>query len=593
MTKIGSGSRQEFIDWIQKNCASRVHVPIWAAHEYLKHYVYGTIKDELTEKTKRVDSIVKSAYTDLRPFIDEPLGKGAEDPSTIRAELRTTLSTLDHSASKIKLWHKSYQKHASEVISFINEVTPEQTSVYDHLENITQTGAGRFIGSIPPGYKDQWKKGRGQQSQESKDEGPAGSNQYGDLVFWKEVLVHAKCVGAEALVVVTNDRKNDWHMGRSDKTNIDPTLRSLKKDWEPVPRPHPMLVMEAKLVAKVGQVELMDSAYLGALLWEVAGDEVKAFVNVAIISDSPESTSESDRRAKLIEERAAADTAKTSAAAEEQGSLFSDSPQVKNSFASFSRALFESRSAIDERDGALLEEWRASVGEKRSLAETITSEVRDGFDHKKLARLARELHDRVLLERPGYEGALADLVSILDRLPPNTAAALYLGLLASMYLVRESNASRLPPSSPVARFLFDRQPAAYALNSVRAVAKRLSDNEAAPLYLPNSACPKVAITLDTEPHTSATDQLRSLRVGEVELLTPAQQDESLRLSTLFDSTGLTDGGEIVREACNLFAIPLAQVECENLSKQGYTLTETIGFRRLEDIKILKEEPDDD
>ncbi len=260
---------------------------------------------------------------------------------------------------------------------------------------------------------------------------------------------------------------------------------------------------------------------------------------------------------------------------------------------SFSRALFESRSAIDERDGALLEEWRASVGEKRSLAETITSEVLDGFDHKKLARLARELHDRVLLERPGYEEALADLVSILDRLPPDTAAALYLGLLASMYLVRESNASRLPPSSPVAWFLFDRQPAAYTLNSVRAVAKRLSDNEAAPLYLPNSACPKVAITLDTEPHTSATDQLRSLRVGEVELLTPAQQDESLRLSTLFDSTGPTDGGEIVRKACNLFAIPLAQVECENLSKQGYTLTETIGFRRLEDIKILKEEPDDD
>ena len=125
-----------------------------------------------------------------------------------------------------------------------------------------------------------------------------------------------------------------------------------------------------------------------------------------------------------------------------------------------------------------------------------------GFDHNKLARLARELHDRVLQETPGYEEAVADLVSILDRLPPNTAASLYLGLLSSMYLVRKSNASRLPPSSPVAQLLFERQSADYALNGVHAIAKRLSDNEVAPLYLPSSDVPPVTIALDTEPgHT--------------------------------------------------------------------------------------------
>ncbi len=333
MTKIGSDSRRELIDWLQKNCAGRVHVPIWAAHEYLKHHVAKTIRNELTRKTKEIERLVKRAYTDFRPFIDEPLGDGAEDPSAIRTETRITLNTLGRLASKIELWRKSYEKHASEVIAFINETAPKQTSVYDHLENIMQTGAGRFMGSIPPGYQDRWKKGRGRQSQESKDEVPAGSNLYGDLVFWKEVLVHAKHVRAEALVVVTNDRKNDWSMGGSDETNIGLPLRSRGKNWKPVPRPHPMLVMEARLVADVSQVELLDSAYFAALLEEIAGDEVKAFIDVAIISDSPESTGESNRRAKLIEERAAADTAKASAAAEEQGYLFSDSPQVKNSLA--------------------------------------------------------------------------------------------------------------------------------------------------------------------------------------------------------------------------------------------------------------------
>ena len=592
MTKVGSDSRRELIGWLQKSCAGRVHVPIWAAHEYLKHHVAGTITTELKEQTNEVSSRVHRAYTYFRPFLDEPLGQGAEAPSTIRAEARKTLGELDRLASKInKQW--DYKKHASEVISFINEVTPEQTSVYDHLENITQVGDGRFTASIPPGYQDRRKKGRGQQSKEHKDEAPAGSNQYGDLIFWKEVLVHAKNVQAEALVVVTNDRKNDWYMGGSKEIDIDPELRSLKKDWKPVPRPHPMLAMEAKLVAEVGQVELLDSAYLAALLWEVAGDEVKAFVNVAIITDSSEPASASDRRVKLLEERTAADTAEASAAADEQGYLFPDSPLVQNSLPKFSLALFASRNVIDERDGALLEEWRANVGEGRPLAETITSEALAGFDRKKLVRLARELHDRVLQRTPGYEEALADLVLILDRLPPKTAAALYLGLLASMYLVRESNASRLPPFSPVARLLFDQQPAAYALNGVRAVAERLSDNEAAPLYLPNSDCPKISIRLNTEPHTSAVDQLRSLKVREVELLTPAQRDESFRLSALFGSTEPTAGEEIIRKACDLFAIPLKQVERENLFKQSYTLTETIGFKRPRDIKILKEVPGDD
>ena len=591
MTKVGSDSRRELIDWLRKNCAGRVHVPIWAAHEYLKHHVAGTITTDLKKQTNEVSSRVRSAYTYFRPFLDEPLGQGAKAPSAVRAEARKTLDDLDSLASKInEQW--DYKKHASEVISFINEVTPEQTSVYDHLENVTQVGDGRFTASIPPGYQDRRKKGIGRQFQEHEDEAPAGSNQYGDLIFWKEILVHAKNIRAEALIVVTNDRKNDWYMGGGREIDIDPELRSLKKDWKPVPRPHPMLAMEAKLIAEVSRVELLDSAYLAALLWEVARDEVKAFVNVAIIADSSEPTSEKDRQAKPLEERTAVDTAEASAADDEQRYLFPDSPLVQNSLPKFSLALFASRDVIEE-DGALLEEWRANVGEGRPLAKIITSEALAGFDRKKLARLARELHDRVLQQTPGYEEVLTDLVSILGRIPPDTAAALYLGLLASMYLVRESNASRFPPFSPVARFLFDQQPTAYALNGVRAVAERLSDNEAAPLYLPNSDCPKIAVRLSTESHPSVADQLRSLKVGEVELLTPAQRDESLRLSALFGRSEPTEGEEIIRKACDLFIIPLKQVERENSFRQSYTLTETIGFKRPRDIRILKEVPGDD
>jgi PIN like domain len=588
MTKIGSSSRQELVGWLLTNCPTRVHVPIWAAHEYLKHYVAGTIVTELAERTSELAYVVGRTYTYFRPFIDEPLGEGAEDPSTIRAATRTALNSLDRLAAISQQWHKRYQKHASEVIAFINENTPETTSLYGHLEVITQEGSGRFVGSVPPGYRDRHKNGGAPRRKEMSEEAPTDSNRYGDLVFWKELLDHAKRLQAKTLIVLTNDRKNDWHMGRGDVANIDPALLALKKSWRPVPRAHPMLVMEARLAAGVEQVELLDSAYLAALLRKLSEDSVRAFADVAIIPDGPEPEKESDRRTKIYEARLAEDAANASTQAAEKGYLFSDSPQILNTRTSLLRALYDSRRTTEERSATLIEQWRASVEAKRPLTETITAETLEGFDHKELVRLARELHDKVLQGIPGYEEAVADIVSTLDRLPPNTAACLYLGLLASMYLVRETNASRIPPSSPVARDLFARQSAEYALNGLKAIAKRLLDNDSAPLYIPSGDCPPVIIDLDTEPDTAATDQLRSIRVQGVELLAEAQADDALRLSKLFDSHNLTDGRALVRKACELFAIPIDQVKLGESFDLNYALTETIGFKRPVDISIPKE-----
>ena len=587
MTKVGSGSRQELVDWLQHNCAGRVHVPIWSAHEYLKHHVARTIVAELSTKTKEVAGLAGRTYAYFRPFIDEPLGEGGEDPSVIRSEVRVTLNRLKCLTTKVGRWAKSYHKHASEVISFINNHTPDQTSIYTELDNINQTGSGRFMGSVPPGYKDRWKMGSDQQSTRSAGEVPSDSNRYGDLIFWKEVLLHARNMEASVLVVITNDRKNDWYMGGSDVGDIDSTLRKIRRDWKPVPRPHPMIVMEAKLVAKVEQVELLDSAYLAALLRDVAAPDVQAFADVAIIPDGPDPEKKGDEQAKLPEARRALDAAKLSAEPTDKQYLFSDSERVMNTRSHFRRALLESRNDIDQESEVLLQSWRTSVEETRPLSETITSETLHDFDHKKLTCLARELHDRTLQPISGYEEAVADLVSILDQLPPNTAASLYLGLLSSMYLLRKSNASRIPPSSPVAKLLFDRQSDDNSLNSVYAVARRLSDNEVTPLYLPNSDRPSVKVTLDIEPNAVTPNQLRSLTIQDTELLTPAQSDESLKLGVLFDSEGLTAGKAIIRKACELFAIPLGQVEPTDMFDQSYSLTETVGFRRPGDIAIPK------
>lgn len=586
LTKIGTSSRQELFRWLDQNCSGRTHVPVWAAHEYLKHHVAGTILSELAEKTNEVADLVGRTYTYFRPFIDEPYGDGAQDPSTLRAATRTALNALDRLTATTRQWQKSYQKHASEVIAFINDKTPETTTVYDELKDVAATGALRFVGSVPPGFQDRRKKGSAASS--DGDEAPADSNRYGDLVFWKELLSDASSRGAKAIVVLTNDRKNDWHLGRSEKIDIDADLLALKKSWKPVPRPHPMLVMEARLVAGLDEVELIDTAYLAALLRDFAEEEVRAFADVAIIPDGPEPENERDRRARAIDELRASTAQKQQAAAADAGHLFIDPTSVDNSKAKMMRALLESRTTVDARGAGLLESWRATVEAQQPLSSALTRDAIDGLTEKDLAKIARELHDRVLADIAGYEEALADLVSLLDQLPPNTASAVYLGLLASAFLERTSNETRIPPKSPVAQSLFDRQAADYSGHAVGAVAKRLKDNEIHPLYIPDPSCPPVAVAIDTEPDTDMLDELASMKIGAVELLTPAQSDRGLQLKSLFPGSATLSGEQLIHKACELFGLPQAQVERSDLFDTAFSITPTIGFKRPASLQIPKE-----
>lgn len=589
LTKIGSQSRQELISWFEVNCSGRVHVPIWAAHEYTKHHVAGTIVSELGEKTDEVASLVGRTYSYFRPFIDEAYGDGVEDASTIRAATRSALNALDRLTAISRQWHKSYQKHASEVIAFINAHTPESTTLYDYFKDLPVVGAGRFVGSIPPGFQDRRKRGSGSASSTEGDEAPADSNRFGDLVFWRELLDHAKIAQARAIIVLTNDRKNDWHFGRSETVRIEPSLLALKKSWKPIPRPHPMLVMEARLIAEVEEVELLDSPYLAALLREVAEDIVRAFADVAIIPDGPEPETEDGRRTKLIEERLAADSAKAVAEANDKGFRFPDAPEVVVSPAALRRALLESRQPLEERGQTLLDEWRAKVEGHQPVGESLTDAKLAGLNQKELVRVARELHDRVLREEAGYVEALADLVSMLDVLPPNTATCFYLGFLSSMYLERETNASRVPPRSPAAQQIFERMTASYAMHGVNAVAKRLQDNPFRPVYIPDADAARVDVSLDTEVNTPGLDEIRSLRVRGVELLTPAQADDGLRLASLFDTSAGLDGDALVRKASELFAFPVEQVERTEAFDLIYSVTPTMGFKRPVDVSIPKEQ----
>ena len=590
MTKIGSVSRKQLTDWFKINCDGRVHVPVWSAHEYLKHHVSETIVVELAQRTKEIRRIAARTYAYFRPFMDEPLGEGREDPMALRAEARVSLNALEDLAQNISKWTKSYQKHAWEVIGFINNTTPVHTTIFEQFEEIMTLGEARFSGSVPPGHKDRWKADHKTRIDQSGYADSTHGNPYGDLVFWREMLAHAKTVAAVTLLVITNDRKNDWYFVGRKHASPDESLRLLKRDWKPMPRPHPLLVMEARLVANVKQVELLDSAYLAAILHENPGNDVRAFADVAIVPDETlgrYDASDGEGARSDAQPIVGPEVREDSAEGEY---LVAESQTVRNTRNHFMLALLSSRNEIDNEAEAVLVGWSRNVGEDRKLVDIIDADTFDQFDQRRLATFARELHDRALEKMAGYGEVAADVVAILDKLPTNIAASLYLGLLASMYLTRETNTSRIPPSSFVATSLFERQSKGYAVNGIYAVAKRVRDNERAPLYVPSMGKPPVQFVLDIETDSATRDELRSITLNDVELLIPAQSAEDMRLSSLFQED--TRGQTIIRKACELYGVPFAQVERTDLFDIQYTFSATGGFKPASEVAVPKDENND-
>ena len=393
-------SRGELLDWLRTDVGDRAHVPTWAAHEYLRHHVAGTIVGELEKKTTEISQLAGGTFNYFRPFLDDPALPAADPWDRLRSSTRDAINTLGLLAAASKKWKHAYPTHAREIIDYINErVLPVGDLFYD-LPDIAQEGAARYEGRIPPGYQDRNKKG---QADDDPDEvSVAGANRYGDLIFWKEAMEHAENTGANAAIILTNDRKNDWRMGGFNGAEIDQSMLSIKKNWRPVPVIHPMLSLEAKL-AGIDEVALIDSQYLAAYLRGVDAGRVGAFADVAIVPDPPAEPDEKQQRQAAVVRRAAkeAEQAEQRAAAalaqaDDDGYRFADDPAVGTTKRALTSALLNSRNGADERGAAILARVRADVERSERFAEILSAELIAGMDQTALAAMARALHDRVL-----------------------------------------------------------------------------------------------------------------------------------------------------------------------------------------------------
>ncbi|MBB1073415.1 hypothetical protein HUU62_03180 [Rhodoferax sp. 4810] len=577
LTKIGPKSFEQFRNWIRGVSSGRVHVPVWAGHEYANHHVAGTLAAELDASLGELSKIAKNTYGQLRPFLDADLevGKAVE---TQQVHLRNTLSALEAAADHCGQWKRHYRDRTKAVMAFITEHSLRNTQVFDLMNSFPALGVARFDGRIPPGFQDRGKK------QKVTDDGDAvsGSNKYGDLIFWREVLEHAKTVNAKQVILLSKDGKNDWLFGAGTQP-LDRELRQMRQSWKPLPVPHPMLTVEARDIAGVQELSLIDSAYLGALLRQNAVPNVGAFIDVAVVPDPP----------PPVNERKAAKQRTMEALPPEQRQkasssvLFLDGSNVESTPLALKIAIAQCRQEPKQGSpiAALVQQMHDLVAAGAGISELFTEQNLRYRSTNELATFSRKVHECVLSENSsGYTEAGADLIGALERFPEKAGGALLLGMLVAMY-VPERTECRLPATSPLLDALYAVSKLPFAKTACEVIGVAIDSMEMQPLFRPTGTEVVLENKVDIDHEYLDGDSLASFSICGEEVLTDLQFDKKLNLRVLGGGKDSLSGGVVLEMTCRLFGIPRAAIKDDPDFGRNYFIAESLGFKEPKQVFI--------
>jgi hypothetical protein len=574
MTAIGSPARQQLIAWLCSLAGERMRIPVWAAHEYYRHHTEGTLVQSLETELAALERAVAGAFAVIWPLLDEPAG--AMDARVQQNEASDVLRAVPKVTEIARRSAANYQRHAQDVIAFINAHALGGSRVPAYFETLDAVAEARFTGRVPPGFKDRRKKPRAQSDDETVVR--IGSNRWGDLVFWREVLADAKSKRARRVILLTRDAKNDWRAAGPLAT--EPT------GGDGVPPPHPFLKFEAALEAGVEDVMLVDQRRLAAAAKSMAEGSTEAFRYVAAAPGLPPPVTESERRAEEVRRRKVAEDAVRGSLATADGVRFLDPASVKSTAATLAAALLESRAEKALKPAVEACEVKIAGGGV-ALGDLLSEAGVEALGVGGLVQFARRLGQKGAETGEGA-AAVSELAVLLRHLPPKTAGALYLGLLADAFLDPERNAARAAPRSPALETLYALQTESWALAPIKAILQRLKANKQVPIYAPNAMAPRLKLICRAHGDRDPPNQLRSLQVRGLDLVTAVQPDRTLQLSVRL-------GGEpaaphrLAELAAALYGLPLALLDLEADVTDAFELDELIGFRHPRDVWLTPEE----
>jgi hypothetical protein len=591
---LGKQARQEFNSWVNQFTPDRVHVPVWAAHEFLRHHVQQLIKKSLADTAKTLEDTAETTYSYIRPFLDEALSEDGRSAADVQAEARETLVRVKRLAGVLKNWDRShYDAHIREVITFINTYSLS-SDIFDYMYEVDFLEKNRFSGRMPPGFQDRRKK----------DTDEVGGNSFGDLIFWKEILDHTKEVNAKCILILSNDRKNDWHIGGQKSKETPTTLKALSKGlWPSAPTIHPTLEYEAKKCSNVDKVILIDSKYLAALLDNIPG--FQQLIRTAVPSHLPSPQEfEKERRACLTAAamrqgeaplRSYTSTAPTDSAEvrRDVSAELKDGPNVAATEIFLDQAVGESLVNTTSFGHHLIDLSLLDEYTDECLNTFITSQMFFQASTEDLVSFARKLYLKAFSNEGRAPEVTQDLINTLDSLSPKTACCLYFGLLLGCYL-NESQLPQIPPNFFLLDPLLHLQNKPFAKQAINVLSDRLQTSERYPIYVPSVSRPPIHVKVNTRSVMSRTTAIIvSLEFDGIQVLTDAQAEERYQLRAMFPQRDDATISDIVKAGCRVFGVPFEQISCEIPMEFEVGYGNITGFARPQDTYRTSDIVDDD
>jgi PIN like domain len=535
LTKAGPESRQQFVEWA-KTIGPRIHVPVWSYHEYYRHHGHNTLRADIRIDGEKLKAAATNFAASARTIADNPLNPNS---STNRYgdELQAMLDKVADVLATAKKW--DYDTAATHISEWMSERLCRSRVVFDLMNSLGDLGATRYTQDVPPGFLDRVKL----------DTDKKGSNRFGDLVMWEEVLAHVVAGNANAVVILTRDSKPDWFAPAA-SPEAEGNLRALRggKKWDPVPAPHPTLVIELQERTSATELVLLDNLYFAAVLHQL-GDKGSARLIAYGLGVASTTYAEVVAQAELAKaappKRPTGEPLSRGKARSILGALNPFHPSVDPS-APLDAAL----KALKDAPPTGLQ--FVTAFDHRSLANLTLGEA---------AELARTACDMALTDRGQVAQSMSNkLLLLIAASKADVAGAVLAGMLSSAYF-EEAGATRAVPTSSVLQELFGVLNDPVYVPMLDNFNENLSRAGSFALFMPRPGTEKLPVLIKND---SSQQQLPpvlcEIAFDEKTLTCTTGRAVENNLRRLIDGKDQVPVSELLALVANTYGLPLARLE---------------------------------
>ncbi|MFD2409812.1 PIN-like domain-containing protein [Paenibacillus rhizoplanae] len=195
------------------NVLTRVKDRLWIPHQVLLEYMYNqeSVQIGLKNSYSKIDSAFKKIFNpaleeakkELKQYKNHPFIETSEIVFKLEGVLSDFYQILQNTEEIHEIEVEQRGKLENSILDLFINVGKAFTE--EELKRVIQSGQERYKILRPPGYEDRHKK-----DEEWKQyDNLIVPDKYGDLVAWKQIILHAKVI-KQPVVFITDDQKQDW-----------------------------------------------------------------------------------------------------------------------------------------------------------------------------------------------------------------------------------------------------------------------------------------------------------------------------------------------------------------------------------------------